>query len=70
MQEISVKHNPIGIKLEINQEPRMSDLSRVDLDALATTYGLVVDRRFRSYIKRKGEGKRHKNAKSDAFKIS
>ena len=60
MQEITVRNNELGLKVFIDGEPNLRELPDDELTVLATVLEVIIERRYTSYIKRKGEGKKRK----------
>ena len=60
MTEITVKGNTLGLKVFVDGEPKLKDLPADELTVLATVLELVIERRYATYVKRKGEGKKKK----------
>jgi hypothetical protein len=66
LTEITVKGNTLGLKVFIDGEPELKDLPDDDLTVLATALEIIIERRYVTYTKRKGEGKKKKvSAKTD-----
>jgi hypothetical protein len=66
LTEITVKGNTLGLKVFVDGEPKLKDLPPDELTVLATVLEVIVERRYTTYIKRKGEGKKKKmSVKSD-----
>lgn len=66
MQEITVRNNELGLKVFIDGEPNLRELPDDELTVLATVLEVIIERRYTSYVKRKGEGKKKKMSdKSD-----
>ena len=60
MTEITVRENQTGLKVFIDGEPNLKDLPDDELTVLATVLEVIIERRYTTYIKRKGEGKKKK----------
>ena len=60
MQEITVRDNELGLKVFIDGEPNLRELPEDELTVLVTVLEVIIERRYMSYIKRKGEGKKKK----------
>lgn len=66
MKEITVRENELGLKVFIDGEPDLRELPDKELTVIATVLEVIIERRYTSYIKRKGEGKKKKvSDKSD-----
>lgn len=66
MKEITVRGNELGLKIFIDGEPDLKELSSDELTVLATVLEVIIERRYTNYIKRKGECKKKKvSVKSD-----
>ena len=66
MQEITVRNNQLGLQVFIDGEPNLRELPDDELTVLATVLEVIIERRYTTYIKRKGEGKKKKmSVKSD-----
>ena len=58
MTEITVKGNTLGLKVFIDEEPKLKELPNDELTVLATVLEVIIERRYESYMKRKGKIKR------------
>ena len=66
MKEITARENELGLKVFIDGEPDLKELPDDELTVLATVLEVIIERRYTTYIKRKGEGKKKKmSVKSD-----
>ena len=61
-----MRENELGLKVFIDGEPDLKELPDDELTVLATVLEVIIERRYTTYIKRKGEGKKKKmSVKSD-----
>ena len=58
MTEITVKGNTLGLKVFIDEEPKLKELPNDELTVLATVLEVIIERRYESYMKRKGKIKK------------
>ena len=58
MKEIAVRGNELALKVFIDGEPDLKEVPNDELTVLATVLEVIIERRYTSYIKRKGAGKK------------
>ena len=58
MREIEIKSNTTGLKVFIDEEPKLKELPNDELTVLATVLEVIIERRYESYMKRKGKIKK------------
>lgn len=58
MREIVVTPNTLDLKVYVNGEPQLSELSNDGLTLLAAVLELIVSKQFENYTKRKKRSKK------------
>ena len=64
MQEVTVVHNPKGLRVLIDGEPDLSSKPADEVDILAAILEATINQQYENYIKRKKRDK-PKNKKGD-----
>ena len=53
LKEISVKTNPLNLRVFVNGEPNLSRMEAAELSLMASRLELVISQEFDDYMKRK-----------------
>lgn len=56
LKEICAKTNPLGLRVFVNGEPKLSQMEATELSLMASTLELAISQYFDDYNKRKREG--------------
>ena len=54
LKEICAKTNPLGLRVFVNGEPKLSEMEATEFSLMASTLELAISQEFDDYIKRKG----------------
>ena len=65
MQEVTVEHNPKGLKVLIDEEVILPGKPQDELDVLAAILEATIFQQYENYVKRKNRTERSKNKKGD-----
>lgn len=60
MQEVTVIHNPKGLRVLIDEEPDLRSKPSDELDVLAAILEAVISQQYENYVKRKKREKPNK----------